>query len=62
MHLKRKAVAVGIAFISLGSLLHCHFFWSWRERFLGYAQIGKMLSILGILGGMMYFIVHFWWD
>jgi hypothetical protein len=56
------AVALGIAFVATASLLHCHFFWSWRERFHGYAQLGKLLSLVGIAGGMIYFCFRFWLD
>jgi hypothetical protein len=49
------AVALGIALISTASLLHCHFFWSWRERFHGYAQLGKVLSLVGAAGSIIYF-------
>jgi len=52
----RSAVALGSLYLAGGLFLHCHFFWSWRERFLGYAQIGKLLSMLGIVGGIFYFI------
>jgi hypothetical protein len=50
-----SAVALGIACIATASLLHCHFFWSWRERFHGYAQPGKVLSLVGAAGSIIYF-------
>jgi hypothetical protein len=57
-----SAIAIGIALISMAGLLHFHFFWSWRERFLGCAQVGKVLSLIGVAGGMMYFVFRFWFD
>jgi hypothetical protein len=52
-----NAVAFGSMYLAAGVFLHCHFFWSWRERFQGYAQIGKLLAMVGVVGGMFYFIV-----
>jgi hypothetical protein len=57
-----SAIAIGVTSIAFASLLHFHFFWSWRHRFLGYAQIGKVLSLIVATGGIIYFIFHFWWD
>jgi hypothetical protein len=52
------AVGVGIASVAVAGLLHCHFFWSWRRNCQGYAEIGKAISLLGVAGGMFYFIFH----
>lgn len=58
----RNAVALGLTYIAVACLLHLHFFWSWRERFIGYAQIGKVLSLIGAVSGIFYFLWHFWLD
>ena len=57
-----SAVAIGVTFVAISSLLHFHFFWSWRQKFHGYAQLGKVLSLLGMAGGIIYFIMRFWFD
>lgn len=51
-----SAVAVGVFWMALAGFLHVHFFWSWRERFFGYAQIGKLLSLVIGTGAILYFI------
>ena len=57
-----SSVAMGTLFASVGALLHFHFFWSWRERFYGYAQLGKLLSLVGAAGSIVYFLFRFWFD
>ena len=57
-----SAVGLGITFVAIAGLLHFHFFWSWRPKFHGYAQMGKVLSLLGAAGGIIYFLVRFWLD
>ena len=57
-----SAVAIGIAFVAIASLLHFHFFWSWRERFHGYARLAKLLSLIALAGAMIFFVFRFWFD
>jgi len=52
------AVALGITYMSVACFMHCHFFWSHSQRFHGYAQIGKLAALAGIVGGTGYFIVQ----
>jgi hypothetical protein len=57
-----SAVALGIGFIAAAGVLHFHFFWSWRERFLGFAQLGKAVSVIALAGAVLFFIFRFWFD
>jgi hypothetical protein len=50
------AIALGITYVSVGLFLHCHFFWSTHERYAGFGDIAKMVSIAGVIGGIGYFI------
>ena len=56
------AVALGIGHVAAGGWLHFPFFWSRRERFLGFSQIGKIVSIIALAGAVTYFIFGFWFD
>jgi hypothetical protein len=56
------AIALGIVYLGVAGLLHFHFFWSWRERFGGFAQLGKIMSLLVVAAGAFFFIFHFWFD
>jgi hypothetical protein len=53
------AVSVGIFYFAAGCFLHCKYFWSSRERFLGSAQIGIIASLVGVAIGMISFI-YYW--
>lgn len=53
-----NAVALGVAYLAVACFLHCHFSWSFRERFYGYAQIGKLVCLLGFVGGIVYLVVN----
>jgi hypothetical protein len=53
------AVGLGVMWIGVAALMHLHLFWSWRIRFEGYAEIGKAISLLVIIGGLFYCIYHF---
>jgi hypothetical protein len=57
-----SAVAMGIGFIAAAGVLHFHFFWSWRERFLAFAQVGKVASVIALAGAVLFFIFRFWFD
>jgi hypothetical protein len=50
------AVALGVTHLCVGLFLNLHFFWSWRARFYGYAQIGKPIVLVGIIASLFYFI------
>jgi hypothetical protein len=47
-----NAVAVGAFYLSLAAFIHCHWFWSVHPVYLGYAQIGKALSLAGVIGAL----------
>lgn len=52
------AVGVGMFYLSIGCFLHFKYFWSCHERFLGWAQIGIIASLIGVAAGMITFIYH----
>jgi hypothetical protein len=54
----RNAVAIGVSYLGVGCFLHFHYFWTWRERFQGYGQIGKVLSMLCVAGGIVYYVFN----
>lgn len=51
-----QAVALGLSYISAAVFLHCHFCWSEHEKYHGYAAIGKVVSLLGAVAGMVFLI------
>lgn len=53
-----RAVALGLASLSLGVFLHCHYFWGNRYHLAPFAVIGKILSALGFISGLGYLIVR----
>jgi len=48
--LAARAVASG--WLSLAAFVHLHWFWTASPRFWGYAQLGKMLALGGIVGSL----------
>jgi hypothetical protein len=57
-----SAIGIGVTWVAIAGFLHFHFFWSWRQKFHAFAQVGKLLSLVGIAGGMLCFIMRFWLD
>jgi len=53
-----NATAIGVIYISVACFVHSHFFWSGHEKYSGIGDIGKGLSLLGIVGGIGYLIVN----
>lgn len=51
-----RAISLGITYLCAGVFLNLHFFWSWRSRYRGCAQIGKAVALIGAAGGLGYFI------
>jgi len=52
------ATGLSIAYISLGVLLHCYVFWSWRDRWAIYAKIGMWVAAIVALEGAWYCMVY----
>jgi hypothetical protein len=50
------AVALGIMWVALAGFLHAHFFWAWREKYYGYAQIGRSVCAIVAGGAIVYAI------
>jgi hypothetical protein len=48
--------AWGAIFLSAATFMHAHYFWSYRERFLGYAQLGKAAGLIGLNAGLIYLV------
>lgn len=53
-----EAIALGVSYLAIACFLHAHFFWSWRPRFMGYAQIAKALSMFVVAGGVFFFVYN----
>ena len=45
----KKAVAMGLAWISASCFLHFHYFWGNLDRLRMFSGIGKTLSALGFI-------------
>ena len=52
------AVALGIAAVSLGTLLHCHYFWGNIYHLSFLAVLGKIISLIGFIISVGYIIVR----
>ena len=53
-----KAVALGIASIGVGLLLHFHHFWGNTDRLAAWTALGKIASLIGIIASLGYLIVR----
>ena len=54
----QRAIAYGIAAISVGLLLHFHYFWANIQRLAPFAMLGKIPSLVGLIVGVGYLIVQ----
>ena len=53
MHLEGlNATAIGIAAVSLGLFLHCHYFWGNIYNQVWFAVLGKIVSACGFIVGL----------
>lgn len=50
------AIALGVAYLSVALFLHAHWFWSARPEAHIQAQFGKLVSLLGLVAGLGYFV------
>ena len=46
------AVGFGIALIAAGLFLHCHFVWTPSERLYQWADVGKGVALVALIGGL----------
>ena len=53
-----NAVAIGVAAISLGVFLHCHYFWGNIYNQAWFAVLGKIVSASGFIAGLVTLIVR----
>ena len=51
-----SAVALGLSYIAAAVFMHCHFCWSEHETYHGYAALAKMVSLVGGVAGLMFFV------
>jgi len=47
------ATAFGLVFVSIGAFMHFHYFWAPHKTLWRFAELGKILSILGFLGALV---------
>jgi hypothetical protein len=52
------AVALGIASLSLGVFLHCHYFWGNLYHLSAAAVLGKIVALIGFIISVGYIIVQ----
>ena len=52
------AMALATAITSIGVFLHCHYFWGNIFHLGAWATLGKIASLLGIISGLGYLLVH----
>ena len=53
-----RAVMAGIAAMSAGLFLHCHYFWGNIYHLSPWAVLGKILSLIGFIGSIGYLLVR----
>ena len=53
-----NAVAFGVALMSLGLFLHCHYFWGNVYDQAWFAVLGKIIGAVGFIGGLGVVIVR----
>lgn len=46
------ATALGSVYLAIALFGHLHYIWTASPRFWGYAQLGKMLAAVAIIGGI----------
>jgi hypothetical protein len=51
-----QAVALGVSYIAAAVFMHCHFCWSEHEKYNGYAALGKLVSLLGGVAGIVFLV------
>ena len=49
-----EAVALGLAWISAACFLHVHYYWTASPRLAVLSHLGKIISVLGIIGSLSY--------
>ncbi len=54
-----NADAYGLAAMSLGVFMHCHYFWGNIYDQIWFAVLGKIVSGIGFVGSLGFLIVHF---
>jgi hypothetical protein len=54
----RNAVALGVAILGMGALLHFHYFWGNIVHLSPWAVPGKIVSLLSIIGGLGFLLYH----
>ena len=53
-----NAVALAVASVNLGVFLHCHYFWGNIFQMSALAVLGKIVSLIGMIGGLGYLLIH----
>lgn len=48
------AVAVGLLYLSAALFMHGHWFWSAHPEYHGYAHLGKIVCLVGMIGSIGY--------
>lgn len=54
----RPAIALGIMFIGIGAFAHFHWFWSNFPRLAPYYEIGKLASLVVLIGGLAWWVIE----
>jgi hypothetical protein len=51
------ATAIGLLYLCIAAFMHLHWFWTASPRFWGYAQLGKMIAAVGVIGSLLFFFI-----
>jgi hypothetical protein len=51
------ATAIGVLYLCIAAFMHMHWFWTASPRFWGYAQLGKMIAAVGVIGSLAFFFI-----
>lgn len=54
--LGRYAIVLGVCWLSGGLFLHFHYFWTTLKRLWVFAELGKILALLGFVGSLGYVV------
>jgi hypothetical protein len=47
----------GVLYLCIATFMHMHWFWTASPRFWGYAQLGKMIAAVGVIGSLAFFFI-----
>jgi hypothetical protein len=55
------AMALGCLCLCVAAFMHAHWFWSGHPRWHGYGQLGKLVTMIGVVASVAWFLYEGWW-